>query len=302
MTKQRRGLLDRIYANENACIDAAGRHARHVPTTIPPAELRALTERGLTPNSFRRFEHDDAVTTLCRLAAAVDERAAAAALGHARPRWRALLPAMALGTAVPDHTFPAGAGSRVCDVCSSSTSPRSTRPWRGGSAPGPDRRCRATCATTSWRWRLLPSVADARSGRRVDPARDPRRDPIAATGQASGTVNPSSLRIGGTGAGPASSSTGRGRVEHHGIDRVCASRPAVGRAALPARCDPDGDRSSAVQTWRLLSRVYASPGHAGLGSPAWRQVPPGPNPRGRKVREVVSDRGWDVRSRGERRP
>jgi hypothetical protein len=115
------GLLDRIYANENAYIDAAGRHAHHVPATIPPEELRALAERGLAPNSFRNFEHDEAVTRLGRLAAVVDERAAAdafvAGLGHARLRWRALLPALALGTAMPAHTFPADAGARICGVC-----------------------------------------------------------------------------------------------------------------------------------------------------------------------------------------
>jgi hypothetical protein len=114
-------LLDRIYANENSYVDAVGRHAHHVPTTIPPEKLQALTERGLTPNSFRRFEHEEAVTTLRRFAATVDERAAAdafvAGLGHARLRWRALLPAMALGTAMPDHAFPDTPGVRVCDIC-----------------------------------------------------------------------------------------------------------------------------------------------------------------------------------------
>ena len=115
------GLLDRIYANENAHIDAAGRHAHHVPATIPSEELRALAQRGLAPNSFRHFEHDEAVTELRRLAAAVDERAAAdafvAAFGHDRLRWRALLPAFALGTAMPAHTYPADAGARTCGVC-----------------------------------------------------------------------------------------------------------------------------------------------------------------------------------------
>ncbi|GAA4607573.1 hypothetical protein GCM10023107_82140 [Actinoplanes octamycinicus] len=114
-------LLDRVYANENAHLDAAGRHAHHVPATITAEELRALAERGLTPNSFREFEHDEAVTTLRRLAGAVDERAAAdafvAGLGHARLRWRALLPALALGTAMPAHPFPADPGARTCGVC-----------------------------------------------------------------------------------------------------------------------------------------------------------------------------------------
>ncbi|AGL15584.1 hypothetical protein [Actinoplanes sp. N902-109] len=115
-------LLDRIYANENALIDTAGRFAHHVPATIPAEDLRALAERRLTPNSFRDVEHDEAVTTLRRLAAAADERTAAdafvASLGPARLlRWRALLPAVALGTAMPAHPFPADAGARICDVC-----------------------------------------------------------------------------------------------------------------------------------------------------------------------------------------
>lgn len=112
-------LLGRVYAPANSHIDDTGRHAYRVPSTIPAAGLAALATHGLAPNTFREFDHDDAVAGLRRLAAAMPERAAAdafvAGLGSASPRWRALLPAWALGTAMPEHRGPTGDGT--CDVC-----------------------------------------------------------------------------------------------------------------------------------------------------------------------------------------
>ncbi|MEV4279711.1 hypothetical protein [Actinoplanes xinjiangensis] len=112
-------LLDRIYAAANAYLDVHGRHAHHVPATITPEQLRALADRGLAPNTFRTFTHDEAVTRLRALAATVDERTAAdafvAGLGSAPPRRRGLLPALALAGAMPAHPYPAG--RRTCDVC-----------------------------------------------------------------------------------------------------------------------------------------------------------------------------------------
>ncbi|WP_326552634.1 hypothetical protein [Micromonospora sp. NBC_01813] len=87
--------------------------------TIPAADLAALGAHGLAPNTFRRFDHDDTVAALRRLAAAVPERAAAdafvAGLGSASRNWQALLPAWALGTTMPEHPGPTG--DRPCDVC-----------------------------------------------------------------------------------------------------------------------------------------------------------------------------------------
>ncbi|WFE29584.1 hypothetical protein O7623_10520 [Solwaraspora sp. WMMD791] len=112
-------LLSRVYAPANSYVDDAGRHSHRVPSTIPAHALAALAANGLAPNTFRRFDHDDAVTGLRRLAAAVPERAAAdafvAGLGSASPRWRAVLPAWALGTTVPAHPGPTD--GRRCDIC-----------------------------------------------------------------------------------------------------------------------------------------------------------------------------------------
>ncbi|MFY1698968.1 hypothetical protein [Solwaraspora sp. WMMA2101] len=113
------GLLSRVYASANSHVDDAGHHAHRVPSTIPAHALAALGAHGLTPNTFRRFGHDDAVTGLRRLAAAVPERVAAdafvAGLGSASRSWRAVLPAWALGTTIPAHPGPNG--DRCCDVC-----------------------------------------------------------------------------------------------------------------------------------------------------------------------------------------
>jgi len=113
------GLLGRVYAAANSHVDDAGQHVHRVPSTIPAADLAALAAHGFAPNTFRRFEHDDAVTGLRRLAAAVPERVAAdafvAGLGSASRSWRAVLPAWALGTTMPAHPGPIG--DRCCDVC-----------------------------------------------------------------------------------------------------------------------------------------------------------------------------------------
>lgn len=112
-------LLARLYAPENR-VFREGRHEVRVPATVDADALAALAARGLAPNTFVTLTHDEAVAELRTRARAVDLRAAAeafvASLGSAPLHRRALLPASALGSTLPEHAYE-GRPDRTCDVC-----------------------------------------------------------------------------------------------------------------------------------------------------------------------------------------
>ena len=82
--------------------------------------LQALADAGLEPNRFVAIPHDEAVNRLRQAAAGVDLRRAAdafvASMTSSDLAWLTVLPATALGLAMPAHPMDAmGGGS--CRVC-----------------------------------------------------------------------------------------------------------------------------------------------------------------------------------------
>jgi hypothetical protein len=113
-------LLARIYDARNSYIDEEGRHRHRIPSTFTEAEHQQLRDAGVLPDVFISWGHDEAIDRLRQSAAAVDLRQAAdafvASMVSADPAWLTVLPAMALGRAMPAHAEqPMGGGS--CRVC-----------------------------------------------------------------------------------------------------------------------------------------------------------------------------------------
>lgn len=113
-------LLRRVYANGNSYFDADGNYCHRIPDTFDDAERQALKNAGLQPNTFVEIPHDEAVERLRQAAAGVDLRRAAdvfvASMVSSDLAWLTVLPATALGLAMPAHPMQAmGGGS--CRVC-----------------------------------------------------------------------------------------------------------------------------------------------------------------------------------------
>ncbi|MFP2910118.1 hypothetical protein ACLESD_34795 [Pyxidicoccus sp. 3LFB2] len=113
-------LLARIYDSRNSYFDEEGRYLHRIPSTFTAAEHQQLKDAGLVPNVFTWWGHDEAIDRLRQSAAAVDLRQAAdafvASMVSSDPAWLTVLPATALGRAMPVHAEqPMGGGS--CRVC-----------------------------------------------------------------------------------------------------------------------------------------------------------------------------------------
>jgi hypothetical protein len=113
-------LLARIYDSRNSYFDDAGRYSHRIPSTVTPAEQQRLEASGWMPNVFVQWGHDEAVDRLRKSAGAVDLRRAAdafvASMVSADLAWLTVLPATALGRAMPVHDEqPMQGGS--CRVC-----------------------------------------------------------------------------------------------------------------------------------------------------------------------------------------
>src|SRR4051812_14122214 len=113
-------LLARVYANGNSYFDKDGNYCHRIPDTFSDAERQALKDAGLQPNIFVDLSHDEAVGRLQQAAARVDLRRAADAFVSSMVSndlaWLTVLPATALGLAMPAHTMEAmGGGS--CRIC-----------------------------------------------------------------------------------------------------------------------------------------------------------------------------------------
>jgi hypothetical protein len=114
------GLLRRVYDSGNSYFDADGNHCHRIPDTFGEAERHALADAGLEPNRFVAIPHDEAVSRLRQAAAGVDLRRAAdafvASMTSSGLAWLTVLPATALGLAMPAHPMDAmGGGS--CRAC-----------------------------------------------------------------------------------------------------------------------------------------------------------------------------------------
>lgn len=115
-------LLRRIYDFANHGIDSHGQSFFRIPDTVTEQERQQLADAGLTPNMPVQWPHDEAIHRLRSLAAQVDLRRAVdafvASLGLGGLQWQAVLPAMALGLAMPEHAHqPMGSGSERCAIC-----------------------------------------------------------------------------------------------------------------------------------------------------------------------------------------
>ncbi|WP_431511516.1 hypothetical protein [Variovorax sp. DAIF25] len=114
------GLLRRVYDNGNSYFDADGNHCHRIPDTFSEAERQALADAGLEPNRFVAIPHDEAVNRLRQAAAGVDLRRAAdafvASMTSSDLVWLTVLPATALGLAMPAHPM-AAMGGGSCRVC-----------------------------------------------------------------------------------------------------------------------------------------------------------------------------------------
>ena len=114
-------LLSRVYAVVgNSYFDDHGRLCQRIPSTFTDEDRRQLVDAGLVPNVFVTWTHDEAVSRLRQAAAAVDLRRAAeafvASMVSADPAWLAVLPACALGRAMPEHACEPMDGG-TCRVC-----------------------------------------------------------------------------------------------------------------------------------------------------------------------------------------
>ncbi|CAN7575466.1 hypothetical protein [Acidovorax sp. LjRoot194] len=115
-------LLHRIYDVANHGIDSYGQSFFRIPDTVTAQERQQLADAGWTPNTPVQWPHDETIQRLRSLAAQVDLRRAAdafvASLGSAGLQWQAVLPAVALGLAMPEHAHqPMGPGSDRCAIC-----------------------------------------------------------------------------------------------------------------------------------------------------------------------------------------
>lgn len=117
-------LLKRIYANGNSYFDEQRNYCHRIPDTFTVAERQALAVTGLLPNTFVSMPHDEAIARLQSAAAAVDLRRAAevfvASLGSAGLQWLTVLPAAALGLAMPAHAvlpMSSHSTSVTCRIC-----------------------------------------------------------------------------------------------------------------------------------------------------------------------------------------
>ncbi len=113
-------LLKRVYASDTGYRDAEDRYAHRIPDTVSAEQRQALADAGAQPNHFIAVPHDEAVVRLQKAAAQVDARRAAdafvASLGSSSPAWLTVLPATALGLAMPAHAVQAMKGG-ACSVC-----------------------------------------------------------------------------------------------------------------------------------------------------------------------------------------
>jgi hypothetical protein len=115
-------LLRRVYASENGFWDPTGngRHAHRIPSTFTDAEHELLADHDLVPNTFVELGHDETIRTLRDVARTIEVQAAAnafvASFTSADVSWLPVLPALALGLAMPEHSLdPMNGGS--CKVC-----------------------------------------------------------------------------------------------------------------------------------------------------------------------------------------
>ncbi|KQV99629.1 hypothetical protein [Rhizobacter sp. Root1221] len=117
-------LLKRVYATGNSYFDEQRNYCHRIPDTFTAAERQALADAGLLPNTFVSMPHDEAIARLQSAAAAVDLQRAAgafvASLGSAGLQWLTVLPATALGLAMPAHTalpMSSHATGITCRIC-----------------------------------------------------------------------------------------------------------------------------------------------------------------------------------------
>lgn len=115
-------LLQRIYASANMGIDAGGQPFHRIPDSVTTGERQQLADAGWMPNQGVQWPHEGAVQRLRGLAAQVDLRRAAdafvASLGSGALHWQAVLPAAALGLAMPEHALqPMGPHGERCAIC-----------------------------------------------------------------------------------------------------------------------------------------------------------------------------------------
>lgn len=115
-------LLERIYHFSNHGIDGNGQSFFRIPDTVTPQERQQLADAGCMPNDHVQWPHEETIGRLRGLAAQLDTRRAAdafvASLGSGGLQWQAVLPAMALGQAMPQHAHqPMAQGSDRCAVC-----------------------------------------------------------------------------------------------------------------------------------------------------------------------------------------
>lgn len=113
-------LLRRVYDSGNSYFDADGNYCHRIPGTFTDGERQALKDAGLQPNTFVEISHDEAVSRLRHAAARIDLRRAAdafvASMASSDLAWLTVLPAAALGLAMPAHAMEAmGGGS--CGIC-----------------------------------------------------------------------------------------------------------------------------------------------------------------------------------------
>lgn len=123
-TPELAALLKRIYTGVNSSyFDEQNNYCHRIPATFSAAERQLLADAGLEPNTFIQFGHDDAVRALRRLAAKVKLRRAAdafvAAMTSADLSWFSILPATALGLAMPQHQLQPFSETQasLCSLC-----------------------------------------------------------------------------------------------------------------------------------------------------------------------------------------
>ncbi len=123
LTPEILALLERIYFSPNSSyFDERDRYCHRIPSSFAPGDLKALDDAGMMPNTFFELPHDDAVKRLSAAARAIDFSRAAdafvASLTSADLAWQAVLPAAALGLAIPEHAMAATGSDRLrCRSC-----------------------------------------------------------------------------------------------------------------------------------------------------------------------------------------
>ncbi|MEI3800674.1 MULTISPECIES: hypothetical protein [unclassified Chitinophaga] len=68
MDKKTLTILKKVYANENGFYNLPlNRHEHKIPATVTQADLEILNSKGLQPNNFETFDHDNALERLLKI-------------------------------------------------------------------------------------------------------------------------------------------------------------------------------------------------------------------------------------------